>query len=162
VDEVVVIGVGNPERGDDAVGPEVVAHLEGFVPPGVRLATTSGSDPATVMGLWEGADRVILVDAMVSGAAAGTVERFDAAAGPLPHNVRLVSTHALGAGMAMEMARALGRLPERMSVYGIEGCCFDVGADLSPRVAGAVPVAAGMILEELAGATVAVIDREDR
>ena len=96
-----MIGVGNPDRGDDAVGPEVVAHLEGRVPPGVRLATTSGSDPATVMELWRGASRAILVDAMVSGAPAGTVERFDAAAAPLPHNVRLVSTHALGAGLVV-------------------------------------------------------------
>ena len=148
--DAVVIGVGNTDRGDDAVGAEVLAHLEGYVPPGVRLALTSGSDPATVMELWTGESRAILVDAMVSGTEAGTVERFDAAAEPLPHNVRLVSTHALGAGLAVEMARALGRLPEQLTVYGIEGCCYDAGAELSPRVAAAVPVAVGMILEELA------------
>ncbi len=151
--DAVVIGVGNTDRGDDAVGAEVVAHLEGYVPPGVRLVLTSGSDPATVMELWDGAVRAILVDAMVSGTEAGLVERFDATAAPLPHNVRLVSTHALGAGLAVEMARALGKLPERLTVYGIEGCCYDAGAELSPRVAAAVPVAVGMILEELASVT---------
>ena len=149
-DAVVIIGVGNPDRGDDAVGAEIVAHLEGFVPEGVRLVHTTGSDPATVMELWEDADRAILVDAMVSGTEAGSVERFDATHTRLPHNVRLVSTHALGAGLAVEMARVLERLPSHLSVYGIEGCCYDSGAELSPRVAAAVPVAVGMILEELA------------
>ncbi len=159
--DLVVIGVGNPERGDDAVGSEVVAHLEGYVPPGVRLTTTGGSDPATVMELWEGSSRAILVDAMVSGAEAGTVERFDATAGPLPHNVRLVSTHALGAGLAVEMARALDRLPPHLSVYGIEGSTYEHGAELSPRVAAAVRVAVGMILEELAGTTVETASHEE-
>ena len=152
MDDAVVIGVGNTDRGDDGVGAEVLAHLEGYVPPGVRLAYTSGSDPATVMDLWSEARRAILVDAMVSGTEAGAVERFDATDAPLPHNVRLVSTHALGAGLAVEMARALGRLPQRLTVYGIEGCCYDAGAGLSPRVAAAVPVAVGMILEELSSA----------
>ena len=161
MDDVIVIGVGNPERGDDAVGAEVVAHLEGYLPPGVRLATTSGSDPATVMGLWQGVSRAILVDAMVSGAEAGTVQRFDATAEPLPHNVRLVSTHAMGAGMAVEMARALGRLPERLTVYGIEGSSYGHGTELTPRVAAAVRVAAGMILEEVADATVGTANHEE-
>jgi hydrogenase maturation protease len=161
VGDVVVIGVGNPERGDDGVGSQVVAHLAGYVPPGVRLATTGGSDPATVMELWEGSRRAILVDAMVSGAEAGSVERFDATSEPLPHNVRLVSTHAMGAGLAVEMARALGKLPPHLTVYGIEGSSYGHGTELSPRVAGAVRIAAGMILEELAAATVELGSHEE-
>ena len=121
MDEVVVIGVGNPDRGDDAAGPQVVAHLAGSVTGGVQLAATSGADPATMMELWEGAERAILVDAMTSGNRPGSVERFDVTTRPLPATVSLVSTHAVGAPLAIEMARVLGRLPSRLSVYGIEG-----------------------------------------
>jgi hydrogenase maturation protease len=150
VGDVVVVGVGNPDRGDDAVGPGVVAHLEGVVPSGVRLLHTAGSDPGTILDAWRDADAAILVDAMVSGGSPGTVERFDAADAPLPSSVRLASTHALGAQTAVEMGRALGVLPRRLTVFGVEAVAFEHGASMTPEVAAAIDVAGGMILEEIA------------
>jgi len=152
VGEAVVIGVGNPDRGDDGVGPEVLARLAGRVPDGVRLVRLAGADPAGIMEAWSGSGRVILVDAMVSGATPGTVTRFDATAGPLPAGVRLASTHVLGAETAVEMARALGKLPARLVVYGVEGESFKVGAGLGPAVSAALPAATQRILEEVGGA----------
>jgi len=147
---VVVIGVGNPDRGDDGVGHRVVSHLESRVASGVRLFTATGADPATLIEAWQGADTVILVDAMVSEAPPGTVERFDAGTGPLPESVRLVSTHAMGATAAIEMARALGRLPSRFAVYGVEANSFGFGEGLGPEAEEAATIATEMILEELA------------
>ena len=151
-DAVVVIGVGNPDRGDDGVGPEVLARLAGRVPGGVRLMRLAGADPAEIMEAWSGSAGAILVDAMVSGVAPGTITRFDAVAGPLPAGVHLASTHVLGAETAVEMARALGRLPGRLVVYGVEGERFTAGSGLSPVVAAALPAAAERILEEVRGA----------
>jgi len=151
-DAVVVIGVGNPDRGDDGVGPEVLARLAGRVPGGVRLMRLAGADPAEIMEAWSGSAGAIVVDAMVSGVAPGTITRFDAVAGPLPAGVRLASTHVLGAETAVEMARALGRLPGRLVVYGVEGESFAAGSGLSPVVAAALPAAAERILEEVRGA----------
>jgi hydrogenase maturation protease len=151
-DAAVVIGVGNPDRGDDGVGPALLARLEGRVPGGVRLVRLAGADPAGMMEAWADAGRVVLVDAMVSGAVPGTVTRFDAAAGPLPAGVRLASTHVLGAETAVEMARALGNLPAHLVVYGVEGQSFAVGSGLSPAVAAAVPAAVERILGEVGGA----------
>jgi hydrogenase maturation protease len=48
------------------------------------------------------------------------------------------STHALGVPEAIELARALGRLPARLEVYAIEGARFTAGAELSPAVERAV------------------------
>jgi hydrogenase maturation protease len=149
VDEVVVVGVGNPDRGDDAAGPAVVAALWDRVPPGVRLTTTVGSDPSTFWDLWEGASHVVLVDAMVSGRPPGTIARFDVSRDPLPGTVRLVSTHALGAPAAIELARALGRLPSRVLVYGIEGGSFAGGAVMSDEVTRAVSELADGLLGEV-------------
>ena len=151
-DAVVVIGVGNPDRGDDGVGPEVLARLAGRVPERVRLTCLAGADPAEIMEAWAGSAGAIVVDAMVSGAPPGTIARFDAAAGPLPAGVRLASTHVLGAETAVEMARALGRLPGRLVLYGVEGESFAAGSGLSPVVAAALPAAAERILEEVRGA----------
>ena len=41
------------------------------------------------------------------------------------------STHALGLADAVELARSLGRLPQRVVVYGIEGAAFEFGNGLS-------------------------------
>jgi hydrogenase maturation protease len=151
-DGAVVIGVGNQDRGDDGAGAEVLARLEGRVPGGVRLVRLSGADPAQILEAWAGTARVFLVDAMVSGAPAGTLRRFDAAAGPLPAEVSLASTHALGAGSAIELARVLGRLPESLTVYAIEGTTFTVGAPIGAAVATGAAAAAARILEEVQSA----------
>ena len=48
------------------------------------------------------------------------------------------STHAFGVADAVELARALGRLPGRLDVYAIEGASFAAGDRLSPAVERAV------------------------
>jgi len=146
----VVVGAGNPDGGDDRVGHVVVAALVDTAPEGVDLLQMMRADPAALMGAWAEAGKAIVIDAMESGASAGTVQRFDVTYDPLPAGVRVASTHALGVDTAVEMARALGRLPGRISVYGIEGGDFSIGGGLSPEVAAAVPVAVEMILEEIA------------
>lgn len=148
-DAVVVIGVGNPDRGDDGVGHRVVSHLEARGLPEAALHTTEGADPGTLIEKWRTAAAAYLADAMVSGAAPGTIRRFDAAAGPLPDGVRLASTHTLGAATALEMARALGRLPPVCVVYGIEGAGFEFDAGLSPEVEAAAGEVAEMIAAEV-------------
>ena len=80
----------------------------------------------------------MVVDAAASGASPGTVHRFDARAAPLPAAHLRSSTHAFGVADAVELARALGRLPGRLDVYAIEGGDFSLGAGLTPPVAAAV------------------------
>lgn len=149
---VVVIGVGNPDRGDDGVGPAVLSRVEGRLPGAARPVRLFGDDPAAIMESWQGVGRAVLVDAMVSGAAPGTVRRIEARDGPLPPEIGLPSTHSLGAAAAIEMARALGRLPARLTLYGVEGKAFATGTGLSPAVAAVVPAVAERILAEVADA----------
>ena len=55
----------------------------------------------------------------------------------------------LGVAEASELARALGRLPARTIVYGIEGSRFDTGSPLSPEVEAATQSVAAAIRREL-------------
>ena len=80
----------------------------------------------------------MVVDAAASGAPPGSVRRFEAHAAPLPAHLLRSSTHAFGVAEAIELARALGRLPPILDVYAIEGSDFSAGAGLSPPVAAAV------------------------
>ena len=147
-----IVCVGNPWRGDDAVGLHVARLLGGALPEGVELVEREG-EPTALIDAWEGADRVWLVDAVFSGAPAGTIHRLDASERALPAQLFRGSTHHVGLAEAVELARALGRLPASTVVYGIEGAGFDVGAELSPAVAGAAERVATMVREEVAECT---------
>lgn len=126
-----VIGLGNPFRSDDAAGLAVARRVHN-IPAHER---TAGS--YELMDLWEGADDVVIVDGMQSGAPAGTVSVFDADRESLPPEA-FTSTHAVGLRDAVELARTLGRLPRHLTVYGIEVSNVRPGFQMSPAVQKAV------------------------
>jgi hydrogenase maturation protease len=132
-----VIGAGNPDRGDDAAGPTLIRRLKTSADLPCDCAETSGEATA-ILALIEGRDRVIVVDACQSGGRPGTIHRFDAAAGPLPAILNTPSSHGLGVAAGLELARALGQLPPQVVVLAIEGACFDHGAPLSKEVEAAI------------------------
>lgn len=127
-----VIGVGNPGRGDDGAGLEVAGR--------VRSAHALRRDNSSyeLIDLWEGADEVILVDAAHSGAPAGTIHRIEANEERMPGGMLATSTHSVGVAETVELARILGRLPPRLLIYGIEVSDVTVGGLLSPEVERAI------------------------
>ncbi len=138
----IVFGIGNRDRGDDGVGRHIAARLAAA---GLDAVEHSG-DGADLLNEWPVDRPVIVIDAMRSGAAPGTIRRFDAVAAPLPAGVFALSSHALGLAFAVEMARTLGRLPPALTVIGIEIERVATGAPLSP----AVVAAADRVMAELA------------
>jgi hydrogenase maturation protease len=144
----VVVGVGNPYRGDDGAGPAVAARLRDRVPDGVDVVACE-QEPTRLMDAWEGTDVAVVVDAVASGSEPGTLHRFDASAEAVPARVFRSSTHAFGIGETIELARALGTLPAEVVVYGIEGAEFDTREGLSAPVEAAVDRLAETLLEEL-------------
>jgi hydrogenase maturation protease len=149
---LLAIGLGNELRGDDAAGLLVARAIRDRAGAGIEAAEHEG-EPVALLDLWEGAELVVVADAVGgSGAAPGTVHRFDAGEGPLPALFGGPSTHALGLAETIELARALGRLPARLIVFGIEGERFGAGERPSAAVLGAV--------EPVAEAAVAVASRE--
>lgn len=83
---------------------------------------------------------VILVDATQSGECPGTIFRFEPLTRPLPEDIfPAFSTHTMGISQAINLGRALKRLPNRIVVYGIEGSDFGPGEGLSESVQRALP-----------------------
>jgi len=144
---VVVIGVGNRLRADDAAGLEVARRVAPLAGDAVSVRE-AGGDPAALMDAWAGAELAIVVDAIAAGGAPGDVVRLDATAAPLPARLFGTSTHAIGVGEAVELARALGRLPKRIVVYGVEGAGFGTGERMSPAVEGALGALARRVATE--------------
>jgi hydrogenase maturation protease len=133
----IVLGIGNPDRGDDAAGPAVARHLRRLLLAGVEVIEHGGEATALVAQM-EGTASAFLIDACASGAPPGTIHRFDVNAAPVPDMAVGLSTHGFGLAMAVELARTLGQLPPRCIVYAIDGASFTTGAPLSSPVAAAV------------------------
>jgi hydrogenase maturation protease len=139
-----VIGIGNPDRGDDAVGVQVARRVAALRPD-VRLVELD--NPGDALDAWAPEDTVVVADAVSSNGDPGDIHVFDVVARKLPAgNWSAGGTHALGLAWVVELARALGRLPRRLVVVGVEAAQFDHGAPMSGAVAAAVPAAADAVL----------------
>ena len=143
-----VIGLGNDFRRDDGAGRVCARRVQELAGDAVRVIEESG-EGAALMDAWRDAELVVLIDAVKSGAPPGEVHRLDAQANPIPANFFHYSTHAFSVAEAVELARALGQLPPRLIVYGIEGRDFTSGEGLSAEVAAAVEQVAQTISSEL-------------
>jgi hydrogenase maturation protease len=147
-----VIALGNADRGDDGLGPAVLACLRTDRPAGVTLHR-AGDDALGLLDEWAGVPWAIAVDAVVTGAAAGTVHRMETADGAMPAGLAGVSSHGFGLAEAVALGCALGRLPPRLIVHAVEGAQFDTGTRLSPAVASAVETVAAAVRREVATLT---------
>jgi len=143
------IGIGNPLRGDDAAGLLAARALRGREPRGIEVLELEG-EPVDLIETWEGTDAVVVADAVSSGGEPGELHRIDAGEGPLPATLAGASTHAMGLAEAVELARALERLPARLLVFGIEAASFETGAEPSAAVRAAAQRVADAAAEELA------------
>lgn len=131
---MLIIGIGHALRGDDAAGPRAVEELakRGFE---TRILDGEG---ARLIDAWESRDRVIVIDAMIAGGEPGTIRIIEAAKTPVQAGLFRYSSHAFGLAEAVETSRALGNLPSRLTIYGIEGGDFSLGAPIGDAVAAAV------------------------
>jgi len=143
-----VIGVGNEHRRDDRSGLDVVRALRSRLEGRARIEECT-KDGIALLDLWKGADRVVVVDAVRSGARPGTVLRLVPTDGALHGFGPTTSTHGLSLGEAVALANGLGCLPRNLVVFGIEAWDVKTGTGLSAPVAEGVVVAVARVIEEL-------------
>jgi hydrogenase maturation protease len=145
---VVVIGIGNPWRRDDGAGTRVVELARDLLPRDVEVVESDG-EGARLLEAWAGARAAFVADALHSGAPPGTVRRLEIGMDPLPSGHH-GSTHAVGLGEAVALSRALGRLPERLVVYAVEGADYAAGSGLTPAAEAGARYAAQLLATEVA------------
>ena len=127
-----VIGLGNADRGDDGAGAEVVRALAAE---GIACIVHEG-DGLGLIDAWAGYSSVAIVDAVRGGPEPGKFARFDAVSAPLPR-IEGAGVHGVDLAQAIEIARALGRLPRRLVVYAIGASSFVLGEGPAEPVARA-------------------------
>jgi len=159
-----VIGLGSPDRGDDAVGAVVAERVRGIVGDDVEVLTRE--DPTALVHAWQGRRAVVLIDAMISGVAPGTVtvRRAGTRDAPLPTHAFAAAgrggSHAFGVAGAVELSRTLGTLPEHVAIVGIEAGTLTHGP-MSQQVAASIDDAVSAVCAELASAGVATKEGEE-
>ena len=144
-----VIGYGNRRRGDDAAGPLAVDALRELGADGLRLDVFEG-DGAGLLERWEKDDAVLIVDAVVSAGEPGAVRVFSAE-DLRGGEVRGVSTHGLGLREAVQLSEALGRMPAKLWILGVEAASFELGGWPSPAVRRGAREAARLIASRWGG-----------
>jgi len=143
--QIRVIGVGSPLMGDDGFGPRVIQELQRRGDPEGVEAVDAGVGGLTLIGLLEGADRVLLIDAARMGEPPGTLRVFPLKGGGAAQPAHL-SLHEISLRPVLDFADALGIRPE-MVLLGVEPEVVAPGCGLSPAVEKAVPKAIELALE---------------
>jgi hydrogenase maturation protease len=149
---ILVLGLGNPLLGDDAIGLQVAAavreRLAGRDDVEVRLEEAGG---LRLMEVLAGFDRAVVVDAVVSGGTPGAIRRLRA--GDVPTQ-RTAIAHGIDLPRALELGRALGEpMPQDVRVVAIEAdSVLEFREWLTPAVEAALQPAVEAVLAEV-GAT---------
>lgn len=146
--KTLVIGVGNDYRGDDAVGLIVARRLRDLNWPHVEVIESDG-EFTKLMESWREAESVILIDAVQSGVAPGTIHRVVAHKEQLSPKLSSGSTHAVGVAEAIALSKMLGRLPQYFIVFGVEASHCAWGATLSNECATACEEVLRLVKREI-------------
>jgi hydrogenase maturation protease len=146
--DVLVLGVGNADHGDEGIGCGVVRRLAVQEIPGV-VTRCQGRDETNLVELWEGYEVVYLIDAMRAGSAPGTILRFDGHTALIPEGFGMESAHTFHLRRAIELSRALGSLPDQLTLFGVEVAQRAAGGGLSHPVESAADRLAQRIAAEI-------------
>ena len=138
---VLVLAVGNPSRGDDAIGPELAARLEAAGLPDVEVITEFQLQVENALDL-EGRERVIFVDAGTGTPAPFELRRVR------PSTDFLHTTHALSPEAVLATyARIKGSLAAETWALCVRGEAFELGEGLSREAEKNVEAALARLVE---------------
>jgi hydrogenase maturation protease len=144
-----VIGLGNSLRGDDGVGVRVAQALAEQELPGSVEVVDGGTLGLGIVPLMEGRQRVILVDAAEVGRDPGEFARFTLDEVHLLGDEQHVSVHAASLGDALQLAKVLHVLPDKVILFGVQPATMQWASELSPQVEAALPELIAAVLSEV-------------
>jgi hydrogenase maturation protease len=118
--QVAIVGVGNVLLSDEGVGIHVVRALREIPLPSYTMVFEFGTRGLEILEAAEGFRKMVIVDAVRSGAPPGTIKRWrlgeliDASA------PRMTSLHEMDLLTILKIGRATAKLPDDVVIVGIE------------------------------------------
>lgn len=143
-----IIGLGNEYRGDDYIGLAIARKIKNILGENSKIEVKEVSDPSRLLNIIEKEDEVIIIDSAKSGAAPGTMWRFEIIPGEelLEHTF---STHTIPLQKILELLRFSDNAPRKIIIYAVEGKEFGEGKGLTEKVESAVDRVSESILNYL-------------
>jgi len=146
---ILVLALGNPIRSDDGVGIAALRCLEEDprVPEAVELVE-GGTKGLELVAYISGMSRLLVLDAVEVGAAAGTIVRIQGAElCSLPGNGNV---HDLALADILNALRLLGQEPRETILLGVQPRTTELGASLSKSIESALPLFVEAAIAQLA------------
>jgi hydrogenase maturation protease len=153
VARVQVIGVGSP-YGDDRLGWATAEMVQRALDPEAVKVSICDRPGALLLSEWQEGQRLVLVDAMRSGAQPGSLHRI--AACDIGEATSAASSHGFGVAEALALARVLGRDLSQATVFGVEMSPQQADDVLSDPVRRALPA----LVEQIAAEVLYHVTRE--
>lgn len=147
---ILVLGLGNPLQADDGIGCRVTETLEQRALPDDVEVMDGGTPGVGLINLFEGRQRVIIIDAAEMEREPGTMLRFRPEDVALTGSTQRFSLHRSGVADALSLARTLGIALPDIIVFGVQPARVDWSEVLSPAVQAVVPQVVDAILRETA------------
>ena len=146
---MLIIGLGNPLRGDDGVGVRVIEALAGQTLPNNVEVVDGGAQGLGLINLMTGQQQAILIDAADIGRSPGHFIRFTLDEVHLSGDDQHLSAHTAGLGDALLLAQALKMLPPEVIIFGVQPGHLEWDSVLSPEVEATLPNLIAAVLDEV-------------
>lgn len=150
--KIVVIGIGQSLRGDDAAGLEAVRQWKERFPetagrPEVQIEA-SGLPGLALLDMLNDVEAAILVDAVQGSARPGTIHRLSEAELE-SFTSASKSAHGWGVAETLRLRRQLTDARAKVRIIGIEAEQMELGSGLSKAIHEAIPEACNVLEEEI-------------
>ena len=143
---IAIIGVGNYLRGDEGVGIHAIEKLKRMTWPDNVEIIDGGTPGVALLHLMEDRRLVILIDCADFGGKPGEIEVFDP--DRLEREEREeISLHATDLLTSLELARRVGRYPQKAMILGVQPKSISPSVSLSSELVGALDKIPDMVQE---------------
>jgi hydrogenase maturation protease len=144
IGKTVVLGLGNHYLRDDGVGIRVAEELKRRNLGEGTLVQAHQTFDLWLLSEFSGASKLVIVDAVKSGSAPGTITEYEVAPRPGPLS-SLPGLHSLELHDLIDFASRMGLLTCPVTIIGIEPKVCEVGEGLSQEVERAIPEVVALV-----------------
>ena len=135
--KILVIGVGNPFRGDDGIGSAIIKILRTENSPDFVLVD-GGTDGLALLDQLAEYKKAIIIDAVQMLEAPGVVRLFVPEEARIKIKSDVLSTHGFGLAEMLKLADELN-IKTKIKIIGIQPKSIDFGEGLSDEIKNQIP-----------------------
>jgi hydrogenase maturation protease len=137
-DRKLILGVGNPFRRDDGIGPAVIQALQDAGKLQNVDLLDGGTDGFNLLDDIKGYDEVLVVDAVDMGMSPGSIRLFSPAEAKMTIQADALSTHGFGLAEVIALMETLD-INTELTLLGVQVKDIAFGEEMSPEVSEKIP-----------------------